>query len=45
MEMNEVELMKLDDAATEGAELTSLRELADVQLLAIGGGCITANFC
>jgi len=43
MEMNQVELKKLDDAANDAAEL-ELRELADVQLLAVGGGCITANF-
>jgi len=43
MEMNQVELKKLDDAAKDAAEL-ALRELPDVQLLAVGGGCITANF-
>jgi len=43
MEMNQVELKKLDDAAKDAAEL-ALGELTDVQLFAVGGGCITANF-
>jgi len=43
MEVNRIEIEHVQVVANDAAE-GAVRELADLQLLAVGGGCITANF-
>jgi len=43
MEINRIELKQIDAAANEAAEI-AIGELADLQLLAVGGGCFTPTF-